>query len=422
MWDHADSMKETFVHQLQHAASDAKALVKWLVLAVLVGVPCGLVGTAFHLSVDFVTELRGEYPWLLFGMPLAGLAIVALYKATQSVGVGTNDIIEAVQSGKKLRLWLVPAIFCSTVLTQLVGGSGGREGAALQMGGAIGYRVGNLIRLSDHDRRTATLCGMAAFFSALFGTPLAATVFALTVVDVGITFYGAFLPGFAAALVAYGVSLGCGVPPTRFAVTAPAFDWSLAVRVALLGIACAWVTILFCNVLHFMEHLMSDWLPNLWARTAVGGTMLLVFSLLIGQGRYNGTGLSLIVAAVEQGEALPLDFLAKICFTALTLASCFKGGEVVPSFCIGATFGCVVGPLLGIPAGFAAALGLAGVFCGATNCLLATVLLAIELFGADGLLYFAIVCGMSYALSGYAGLYSSQTILTDKLSSEYHHA
>lgn len=414
-------MHESLSHSLQAAKRPARVLVLWLVLAAAVGLVCGGVGTAFHLSVEAVTELRGEHGWILWLLPVAGLAIVALYKATKCEGMGTNNVIRAVQSGEVVSPLLVPAIFLGTVLTHLCGGSAGREGAALQMGGSIGYNVGRLFHLSDHDRRTATVCGMAAFFSALFGTPLAATLFAMMVEDVGLTFSVAFVPGFLAALIAYGVSLACGISPTSFALTsAPALTANAALRVMVLGSACAVVTRLFCGLLHFTEHELPRRLPNPWVRVAVGGVAVVALSYLMGVGRYNGAGMGVISAAVEQGEALPWDFLCKALLTAITLASGFKGGEVVPSFYIGATFGCVAGPLLGLPAGFSAAVGLVAVFCGATNTLIPSVLLAFELFHGEGLELIALGCGVCYMLSGYHGLYSSQTFVTEKWTSEYH--
>ena len=414
-------MHESLSHSLQAAKRPARVLVLWLVLAAAVGLVCGGVGTAFHLSVEAVTELRGEHGWILWLLPLAGLVIVALYKGTRCEGMGTNNVIRAVQSGEAVSPLLVPAIFLGTVLTHLCGGSAGREGAALQMGGSIGYNVGRLFHLSDHDRRTATVCGMAAFFSALFGTPLAATLFAMMVEDVGLTFSVAFVPGFLAALVAYGVSLSCGISPTRFALAdAPALTADAVLKVMVLGAACAVVSRLFCGLLHFTEHALPKRLPNPWVRAAVGGIAVVALSYLMGVGRYNGAGMGVIAAAVEQGEALPWDFLCKALLTAVTLASGFKGGEVVPSFYIGATFGCAAGPLLGLPAGFSAAVGLVAVFCGATNTLIPSILMAYELFQGEGLELVALGCGVCYMLSGYHGLYSSQTFVTEKWASEYY--
>ena len=414
-------MSESFSRAARSAREMARMLLRWLVLALPIGLLCGGIGTAFHLAVEAVTELRGAHGWLLWLLPAAGLAIVALYKGTKCEGVGTNNVIRAVQSGEAVSPLLVPAIFLGTVLTHLCGGSAGREGAALQMGGSIGYNVGRLFHLSDHDRRTATVCGMAAFFSALFGTPLAATLFAMMVEDVGLTFSVAFVPGFLAALVAYGVSLACGISPTRFALAdAPALTADAVLKVMVLGAACAVVSRLFCGLLHFTEHELPKRLPNPWVRAAVGGIAVVALSYLMGVGRYNGAGMGVIAAAVEQGEALPWDFLCKALLTAVTLASGFKGGEVVPSFYIGATFGCAVGPLLGLPAGFSAAVGLVAVFCGATNTLIPSILMAYELFQGEGLELVALGCGVCYMLSGYHGLYSSQTFVTEKWASEYH--
>lgn len=407
-------------NEFQRAAKAAiRVALQWFFLAIPTGLICGLVGTLFHLSVERATELRADQPWLLFLLPAAGLLITALYKATKCEGVGTNNVIRAVQSGEPVSILLVPAIFLGTVLTHLCGGSAGREGAALQMGGSIGWNVGTLLHLKDHDRRTATISGMAAFFSALFGTPLTAALFAMMVEDVGLTFTSAFVPAFTSALIAYGCSLAFGIAPTHFAITAPELTVWNAFLVILLGFACAAVSRLFCGLLHFMEHKVPQLLPNPWLRVFVGGVAVIAFSYLFGVGRYNGAGMGVITAAVEQGEALPWDFLCKIFLTALTLSCGFKGGEVVPSFFVGATFGCVFGPLLGLPAGFAAAVGLVSIFCGATNALIPSILMGFELFSGAGLELIALGCGICYMLSGHHGLYSSQTFVTNKLRSEY---
>ena len=407
-------------NEFQRAAKAAiRVALQWFFLAIPTGLICGLVGTLFHLSVERVTELRADQPWLLFLLPAAGLLITALYKATKCEGVGTNNVIRAVQSGEPVSILLVPAIFFGTVLTHLCGGSAGREGAALQMGGSIGWNVGTLLHLKDHDRRTATISGMAAFFSALFGTPLTAALFAMMVEDVGLTFTSAFVPAFTSALIAYGCSLAFGIAPTHFVITAPELTVWNAFLVILLGFACAAVSRLFCGLLHFMDHKVPQLLPNPWLRVFVGGVAVIAFSYLFGVGRYNGAGMGVITAAVEQGEALPWDFLCKIFLTALTLSCGFKGGEVVPSFFVGATFGCVFGPLLGLPAGFAAAVGLVSIFCGATNALIPSILMGFELFSGAGLELIALGCGICYMLSGHHGLYSSQTFVTNKLRSEY---
>lgn len=392
--------------------------IKWTAAAAMIGAACGLVGTLFHFGVHEVTAFRGTHPWVLYLLPLAGLVIVGFYKLTGTDGLGTDDIIDAVHQGKLLPILLLPAIFFGTILTHLCGGSAGREGAALQMGGTIGQYLGRHFQLDDRDLRVATLAGMAAFFSALFGTPLAATVFAIMVISIGVIYHVALYPSLLAALVAYGVSIHLGVEPTRFAVSVPEQTVGMFVRVALLGVLCALVSILFCQVMHGAGHLMKR-IRNPWLRVVCGGAAIIVLTLIFGTD-YNGAGMEIVTAAVEQGTvAVPWAFLLKLIFTAITLATGFKGGEVVPSFFVGATFGCTAAPLLGLPAGFGAAVGLAAVFCGVTNCPLASTLLAVELFGAEGLLYFALACCLSYMLSGYQGLYSSQTILYSKLKAQF---
>ena len=270
---------DTFWHEAKAAL---RVALQWFFLAVPMGLLCGFLGTLFHLAVEHATELRAAQPWLLFLLPVAGLLINVLYKVTKCEGVGTNNVLRAVQSGEPVSILLVPAIFLGTVLTHLCGGSAGREGAALQMGGSIGWNLGTLLRLKDHDRRTATISGMAAFFSALFGTPLAAACFAMMVEDVGLTFTAAFVPAFTSALIAYGCSLVFGIAPTHFALTAPELNVRTALLVILLGVACAAVSRLFCYTLHFMEHTVPKLLPNLWVRVFAGGVLVIGFSYLFG--------------------------------------------------------------------------------------------------------------------------------------------
>lgn len=396
-----------------------RALAKWLLVAAVTGLFSGLLGSAFHICVDRATQLRAASPWLVFCLPAAGLLICGIYRLTRTEGLNTNSIIEEVQTGRGLSLGLIPAIFFSTVLTHLCGGSAGREGAALQLGGTVGYETGSLLRLDDRDLRTATMTGMAAFFAALFGTPLTAAVFAMSVISVGLLYHAALLPCLAASLTAYGVSRLLGVEPTRFTVAAPELEPVMLLRVAALAILCAFVSVLFCGVIHLFEAGAKKLVKNQWLRAVAGGAAIAALTLFCGTGDYNGAGMDVISAAIEQGRAAPWAFLLKLLFTAVTLSTGFKGGEVVPAFFVGSTFACAAGPLLGVPAGFAAAVGLVTVFCGAVNCPLSSIFLAVELFGSSGLLYFALACALSFVFSGYDGLYSSQRIMYDKLKAKY---
>lgn len=401
-----------------HLVPYARTVLRWLVVSLAIGVPCGLLGSAFHWGVHVATELRETHRAVLFALPVAGLACVAIYKLCESEGLSTDSVIEQVQDGEGLRLKLLPAIFLSTIVTHLAGGSAGREGAALQMGGTIGLGAGRVFRLSDADTATATLAGMAAFFSALFGTPVGATIFAMAVINVGTLYHVAFVPCLLASLVSFGISLHLGVEPTRFATAIPALSAHMVLRVGLLAWFCAMLSVLFCEVLHKSEHALRARVTNPWVRAAAGGAVLLALSLATGTGDYNGAGMDVITRAVEGGQARPLAFALKMLFTVVTLSVGFKGGEVVPCFFMGATFGCVVGPLLGIPAGFAASVGLVAMFCASVNCPIASTVLAAEMFGTGGIVYYALACGLAFALSGYTGLYSRQRIVYDKLKPE----
>lgn len=403
---------------IDHMGPYAAALLKWIVVGGLVGGVGGVVGVLFHLGVNYATSVRLAHPWVLYLLPLGGLVIAGLYRLCKLEGKGTNAVIESVHFGSDVPVLLVPLIFVSTVITHLCGGSAGREGAALQIGGGIGYRTGRLLHLGEKDLPLATLCGMSGVFSALFGTPLTATVFALEVISVGVLYYAGLVPCITAAMTGYLISLLLGVPPTRFTVAMPALDAWTMLLVLVLAILCALVSILFCRGLHITEHLAARLVKNSYLRAAAGGVVIIALTLLLGTTDYNGAGMDVIQRALN-GQANGWAWLLKLLFTAITIGCGFKGGEVVPSFFVGAAFGCWVGTLLGLPPAFAAAIGLVAVFCGAVNCPIASVVLSVEMFGAEGMLYFAMACAISYVLSGYCGLYSSQTILYSKLRAEF---
>ena len=408
-----ERLKERVAHIGQYAVT----LLKWMVLGGVIGLVGGIIGSLFHIGVDTATQARLAHPWVLYLMPVGGLAIVGLYRLTKTEGKGTNDIIASVHFGEQVPGLLVPVIFVSTVITHLCGGSAGREGAALQIGGGIGYQAGRLLRLGEKDLPLATLCGMSGVFAALFGTPLTATVFALEVISVGVLYYAGLVPCLTAALTGYLVSVLMGVPPTRFTVTVPGLEVRTMLLVIVLALLCAVVSILFCRGLHGVEHLLKRTMKNPYLRVAVGAAVLIGLTLLT-NGDYNGAGMEVIGRAIA-GQADPWAWVWKLLFTAITIGCGFKGGEVVPSFFVGAAFGCVAAGWLGLPAGFGAAMGLVSVFCGAVNCPLASIILSVELFGSGDLLYFAMACSISYLISGYCGLYSSQTILYSKLRAEF---
>ena len=242
----------------------------------------------------------------------------------------------------------------------------------------------------------------------------------MEVVSVGVMYYAAIVPCVTAALVALQVARWLGLHGTvgyemgQAAALTPVSMFQAAV----LGVLCALVSILFCKAMHAAPHLYGKYVPNALVRAAVGGLLVLALTLLVGSQNYNGAGDPLIRRMLA-GETIPEAFLLKILFTAVTLGAGFRGGEIVPVLFTGCAFGTWMGPMLGLPHGFSGALGMAAVFCGATNCPLTSILLAFELFGGEGLSLFALCSGVSYMLSGYYGLYSEQKIVYSKFKTEW---
>ncbi len=416
---HVDAFKAYVTGHVTHWREYGVTLLKWVLFALLVGVAVGLAGSLFHMCIDRATAFRESHGWPVFLLPAAGVIIVAAYYVTgMSDDKGTEYIIGAVREGRILRIRTAPLIFFGTVLTHFAGGSAGREGAALQLGGSMSNFIGRLLRLDEKDDRIITMCGMAAGFSALFGTPLAAAIMAMEVVSVGVMYYSAIVPCVLSALIAQQVALMLGVAPTAFRVEGvPELSPVVLVQLVGLGILFALVAILFCAVMHTAPKFYERLTGNPYLRAAVGGALVLGLSLLLGR-QYGGAGVSVIQDALN-GQARPEAFVIKMLLTGLTLAAGFKGGEIVPAFFCGATFGCFYGSLMGLPASFAAAAGLVSVFCGVTNCPLTSILLAYELFGGKGLPLYALTIAVSYMLSGYSGLYHAQKIVYSKLRPEY---
>lgn len=415
---------------LRHGAHTALFFLRSVALAVLTGLICGAVSSAFYYAFHAVTTLRGENPWLLWLMPAAGFVIVLLYRmcGLEKDG-GTNLVLTSVRDTPDLTLRTAPLVFVSTILTHLTGGSSGREGAILQIGGSLSSSLGRLLRLDRDSMHVITLCGMSAGFSALFGTPLTAAVFAMEVVVVGTMYYSAIVPCVISSLVGFQTAQFFHVPVTTFDLTEiPALSPLTLAQSLIMGVLFALLSMLFCYLMHSAHRLYDRLLPDKLLRIFGGAAIVIALTFVVwlwnpGTYDYNGAGEGVIHAAIG-GTARPEAFLLKMLFTAITLGAGFKGGEIVPVFFTGATFGCVAAPLLGLPASFGAGLGMVSVFCGVTNCPLASLLLALELFGSDGALsvsslaLFAVSIAVSYMLSGYYSLYSEQKIKYDKFRPE----
>lgn len=400
-----------------------KGLLQFLckvVIASSAGLIIGLVGVAFVKGLSFVTGMRNAHPYLILALPLAGLVIVALYKLCKYENdPGTNLVISTIHSKTEIPFRMAPLIFVSTLLTHMFGGSAGREGAALQLGGSIGNQLGRCLKLQEEDRRTMVMCGMSAAFSSIFGTPMAAVIFALEVNSVGIMYYSALVPCVFASLVASSVAnyFGVGVEAFGTVENVP-FAFVPALKMMLLGILCALLSVAFCKLLHLTADWYKKLLKNAYLRVAVAGVILVALTALLGTSAYSGAGANLIEEAIA-GEAPPAAFLLKMLFTALTLGAGFKGGEIVPSFAIGATFGCLFGTIFGLPPSLCAAVAMISMFCGVTNTPIASMIIGFELFGFDIMKYLLIGVCISYALSGYYSLYHEQRIVYSKSSLKY---
>ena len=391
--------------------------LKWGLFGLLMGIFGGLLGAGFHHALHFVTHLRAEHNWLIFLLPVGGLVSVGIYTFfRQRSNRGTNQIIDAVLDGEEVSPLVAPTIFLATATTHFFGGSAGREGAALQLGGATASLLSKLFHLNGNDRKILIMSGMSAVFAGLFGTPLTAALFCMEFESVGTIFSPALLPCYIASFTAAKISGLLGVHAEGLLLeTAAVITLGNVWRFLLLAVLVSLVGILMCWVFHKAEHLAAHHVKNPWLRIVLGGALVLGLTLLVGDQRYNGAGMDMALGAVE-GHAQWFDFLLKMLFTAITLAAGFKGGEIVPTFCIGATFGCVLGGLLGLDAGLCGALGLVGLFCCATNSPFASIVLSIEMFGGANLHLFALTCVICFVLSGHSGLYSSQIIQFAKAS------
>ena len=398
------------------------SLGKWIAISIVIGLSVGFVSSIFSKSITMVTKFRLEHPWMLLGLPAAGLLTVFLYKAAGREGDhGTNTVIEAVRTQKPIPLVVTPLIVISTMLTHLFGGSAGREGAALQLGGSMASFTAEKLHMNESDAEIMIMAGMSAAFAALFGTPIAATILPMEFVSVGVLYYAALVPCVLSAFIAHSLAvyLKAATLQAPYAVTDVPSLYSLAFpKVIILGIACAVVGIFFCISLHFCSTNFQKWIKNPYLRIAAGGAAVVLLALLLHTQDYCGVGREVILESF-QGTAPPYAFILKIVFTCLTLCAGYKGGEIVPSFFIGASLGCLMSGFLGMPADICTACGMCGVFCAVTNSPISSILIALELFGGSGMGFFALCIAVSYMLSGYYSVFSAQKIVYSKTEARF---
>lgn len=415
-----------------HAISVARWSLILLPMAATVGTLCA----AFLWSLDAATEARFAHPWFLFLLPVGGCAIGLLYhRFGKSVEGGNNLIVEQIhEPGGGVPLRMAPLIFLGTVVTHLFGGSAGREGTAVQLGGSLASAFGRWSGIDAAGVRVLLMAGIAAGFGAVFGTPIAGAVFALEVLAVGRVEYAALVPCLLAAVVgdwtcqAWGIHHGLyHIDYLAGASKALTVDPILLGKVAVAGVAFGLAGLLFAEAIHLVGGWLKRIVPYGPARPIVGGLAVIGLVYALGTRDYLGLGIAaadpndLTIASFFGPDVYPWSWALKILFTVVTLSAGFKGGEVTPLFFIGAALGNALAGLLGAPVDLFAALGFVAVFAGAANTPLACTLMGIELFGATHGVYLAVACFLAYLCSGHNGIYLSQRIAVPKIGTSSVH-
>ncbi|MCG2613466.1 voltage-gated chloride channel family protein [Terrimonas sp. NA20] len=415
------------LHNLAYQLLIAKHLFRWTILAIPVSLITGSLVALFLWLLDRVTVIRWEHEWLLYLLPLAGVLIYFIYKpGGRNAEAGNSLIIDEIhQPGAGVPARMTPLVFITTIITHLFGGSAGREGTAVQMGGSMAGMLGRWFKLDHRDKSVLLQCGVAAGFGAVFGTPVTGALFAIEFVRPGRMQYKALLPCFIASMIADLTCSGLGIRHTLYQIspnlaslsTTGSFhvDQLLILRVIIAGVIFGLVGYLFSSLSHLVKDYSQRLIKPGYLRPFIGGVVIICLCFASGTNDYLGLGVTnpdpggvSIVSAFREGGADHLSWLWKIIFTSITLGMGFKGGEVTPLFFIGATLGNTIAVITGTPVDLMAGLGFIAVFAAATNTPVACVIMGVELFGGEYVLYYAIVCFTAYYFSGPGGIYTSQ--------------
>lgn len=387
----------------------SKNTAKLMLVSLLVGVFGGMVGAFFSHLIRLVTKLRTEQGFLILLLPVVAATIVFIYKKLGVFGVGTNDVLKSAGSVSPLSPKLTIAIIITSAISHLFGASVGREGSALQIGGSLSSLISRLFRLNQNQSEILIRAGMAGVFSAVFGTPITAFFFALEIVKVGTIHLKSVIPCLISSLSGFFTAAFLSAHPERFALSdVPDISLHIILKVAILTILTALLSIGFCYALRYSSKFAKTVIKNPYIRIILGGVLIVLLAILVGNQDYNGAGVNIIEHIFENGNFRPEAFALKMLFTCICVAAGYKGGEIVPTLFIGATFGALISSLLGLSIPFGAALGMVILFCGVTNCPLASIFLGIELFSGVGMWYFIPTVAVCYLISGKISLYSAQ--------------
>ncbi|MDE3237004.1 MAG: voltage-gated chloride channel family protein [Bacteroidota bacterium] len=414
----------------------ASHLIKWILLVIPVAISVGSLVALFLWLLSLSIDFRFTHTWLLFLLPVAGVVIHFLYHyAGKNAAAGNNLIMDEIHQpgGGGVPARMAPLVLITTVITHLFGGSAGREGTAVQIGGSLANVFAKLFKLNKEEVRILLMTGVAAGFGAVFGTPITGTIFAMEVLALGKIKYDALLPCFFAAVFADITCSAWGIHHTQYKISFIDgsntlfefihFDLSLLLKVILAGILFGLAGYLFSELSHTIKNYSNKWIKVKWLIPVAGGVIIILFTYLLGTQDYLSLGVTnpnpaavSIVSCFREGGATHFSWLWKILFTAITLGMGFKGGEVTPLFFIGAALGNTIATLTGAPVDLLAGLGFIAVFAGATNTPIACTMMGIELFGASNVLYYAVACFVAYYFSGHSGIYNAQRIGVSKVA------
>ncbi|AUS06060.1 voltage-gated chloride channel family protein [Pseudotamlana carrageenivorans] len=391
-------------------------LVKWVLICLVLGVIVGGISAFFLISLSWATDYRESHQWIIWFLPIGGFIIGLSYHLYgSSVVKGNNLLLEEFHTPKKIIPFrMAPLVLFGTVITHLFGGSAGREGTAVQIGGAVADRFTKILKLSKRDRKIILIAGISAGFASVFGTPLAGGIFALEVLVLGRLRLDAIIPSFIAAVFSDYFCEIWGVSHTHYKISEVAEMTPVNLLWCLLaGIIFGLVAMLFSKSTHFWGHLFGKFFKYPPLRPVVGGVILAIIIYLMGTTKYIGLGIPTIVDAFNV-DLNSYDFFLKLLFTSFTLGAGFKGGEVTPLFFIGATLGNALIWFIPLPMGLLAGMGFVAVFAGATNTPIACTVMGIELFGIESGVFIALACSTAYLFSGHSGVYSAQIIGSPK--------
>ncbi|MDI1307342.1 MAG: voltage-gated chloride channel family protein [bacterium] len=397
---------------LENAKKIMLVTVKWIFICALTGIFSGSASAFFLVALEWVTHYRENNNWLIWLLPIGGLIIGLCYHYYgKDVVKGNNLLLEEYENPQKtIPLKMAPLVLIGTLLTHLLGGSAGREGTAVQMGGAISDQFTTLFNLDNSDRKTLIILGISAGFASVFGTPLAGALFALEVLYFSKISFKSIPLSFITAYVAYFTVEFWEVKHTHYSIpTIPEINLTTLFWVILASILFGLAAMLFSRSTHFWGTLFSKNISYPPLRPFIGGIILALAIYFIGTTKYIGLGVPMIVDAFSNSNA-SYDFLLKILFTGFTLGAGFKGGEVTPLFFVGATLGSALSLLIPLPIAILAGMGFVAVFSGATHTPIACTVMGMELFGIESGVFIGIACIIAYFSSGSVGIYKAQIV------------